>query len=263
MNRIGFWCLTALALVLSLQQPAHGQTYYCAGYTVSMTVSVSRSTDYNVHAVSQIQAGPCQSWTKTILRSPNGSRTNQAVSCDYNGYPCYGASLVSADAILPMGTEDGLYTATGSFKTEDESTNPWTYADYPDKTGQAYIGGYVQLTGVTWNPTSISKTGTAQFTVNLLASNSCGGSVSVQDALSAIPPGLLFQWNGSGQTVTIANGATLGGLTTSISVTLSLPGNSATGSLQATGYLYSLPAGCSPRDPPAPALRTATLTITN
>jgi hypothetical protein len=162
-----------------------------------------------------------------------------------------------------MGLEDGNYSATGSYKTEDESTNPWTYRSYSDVTTQSTIGGYVQLTGVSWNPTSIPWNGNSQFTVNLLASNSCTGGVTLQDVLSAIPPGLTFSWNGLPQTTTLAYGSVFGGLVTAIPVTLNLSTNTVVGTVSATGYLYSLPPGCQPRDPPSPAQRTATLTLTS
>jgi len=255
--------LTLLYLITS-SVPATAGGGLCAGYSYSTTFTMSRSTDLlNVMGKSTIGGtNPCSFYTENTVHSPNGRTASAQSAHDGYGRPSYNAGWAEATSVITIAPDDGVYSGTATFSTEDDTVVPWAYTTLSPINQQLNVNGFVQRTSTSWTPSSITKTGSSTFVVNLLASNHCGGAVVLLDALTGIPPGLSFQWAGASSSSATVYTSTVAGQLTNSTVQLNLLGGG-TGTVQATATLQQLPPGCDPRDPPTGSTRWANLTVTN
>lgn len=229
--------------------------------TTTKAVTVTRTADkLTMQAKSTLDGGgPCGLWTQAQITGPTGL-VSTAASCLTNGDPCYNANHVEALASLTIDLHDGLYSGVGTYKLEDETTNPWTHPTLSSEPGSGSASPFIQLTLASWNPSSItSGTATSTFTVSLLTSDHCSGNASVSGILGSVPSGVVYTWNGvfSNPSASTWVGVS-GGQTSNASFVWS--GGGPAGTVQATGSISAPPQSCDVRGPNAGASATANLT---
>ncbi len=240
----------------------------CAGYDYGTMLTVARSSDkLTVEALFKVGGlNPCSFYSEVELRSPSG-RTQSGVSASGGAFePQLAISAASMSVLYDTGT----YSATGRWAVENDVQGlPWTYyrgeTGWANKNATATVNGFVQLTGVEWNPTSIPRNAGASFWVYFVSSTGCTGDVAVTSTIGAIPVGSTWAWGSVANPVVVTTAsATSGSVGTQGRVQFPLVVSSPyTGTVTASAGLWTVPYGCESRGPAVSSAATATLTLTN
>lgn len=240
----------------------------CGNQSYTKSFVIERTSDFSVKATMKVgnisPPNPCSFWAKATLTSPSD---RHAEGEDYPDHQ-YRPYQAVAEAILPMGTEDGTYTGVGNYRVEDDTHPAPTVYFYPatgdgEMVKSAPIRGYVWLTGTNWVPTSTNLTGGSTFNVHLLASDNCSGSVMVSGLLTVIPAGSWYTWHNVSQYASAEkNIGVVAGIPTTATFYLDLIQAGTTGTAVASGSLLQIPSGCDARAPATGSGQSATSSVT-
>lgn len=244
----------------------------CLDLPYTKELVIERTQDWNVKATMRIGSlspvNPCSFWAYSKVVSPSARHSEIE---DYppgdQGVHNYRPYQAKAEAILAMDLEDGMWSAEGKWRVQDDTSSPPVVNYYPaNQDGQqsttSLVRGFVQLTRTDWTPGTVTRTGQSLFNVHVFPSNGCGGNVTISGKLDSYPANLTYQWKdlfGPESYATTILGV-LGGQHSQAQFPLTLLGG-ASGIVKATGTLIQLPINCDPRPPGTGSFTTATLTV--
>jgi hypothetical protein len=173
-----------------------------------------------------------------------------------------GNATADAYAQLPINTEDGTYTAVADFYSDSTQL-------CCERVQTPTIAKFVKITNTTASMSSIHLVNDSMaFAVSVLASDNCGGGIQVGNGMSGISDltGITnTPESGSPVNGTAYKTLTLGGGTAAnINFTVATgSSNTASGTLTLTGFLNSIPGGCTAQGPDAGNSASKNVTITN